>query len=73
MSSFNVKTPVGEISVVENPDPSYPGIWVKINGQDLILVDYDAENNTHFARVWTKKRDEEGKDPVAKIDLESDN
>ena len=72
MEQLSVKTPVGEITVVENPDPNYPGVWVRVNGQDLILVDYDKELNSHFARIWTKKRDDEGQDPIAKIDLESD-
>lgn len=72
MEEFTVKTPVGEISVVENPDESYPGVWISVNGQDLVLVDYDEEKGTHFAHVWTKKRDDEGIDPIIKIDLEND-
>lgn len=72
MQKFSIKTPVGEISAIESPDPNYPGIWISVNGQELVLVDYDVMKNTHFARVWTKKRDEEGDDPIARIHLESE-
>ena len=72
MENVVIQTPVGEMTVVKNPDPDYPGVWVKVNGRDLVLVEYDKEADKHFARIWTKKRDEDGNDPIAKIDLESD-
>ncbi|WP_456363694.1 hypothetical protein [Priestia aryabhattai] len=71
VEKLSVLTPVGEITVKENPDPEYPGVWIQVNGQELVLVDYSAEEKTHFVRVWTKKRDDEGDDYIAKIDLES--
>ena len=71
MEEVKVVTPAGEIKVVENPDSDYPGVWIQINGQDLVLVDYDEEEDTHFVRVWTKERDEKGIDPLVKIDIKS--
>ena len=72
MKEIHVATPVGKISIAKNPDEDYPGVWIKINGQELMLVDYDKDEEAHFVRVWTKKRDEEGDDPIAKINLESE-
>lgn len=71
MEQYSVKTPAGEITVMQHPDPNNPGIWIKVNGKELVLVDYDTETKTHNAHIWNKKRHEEGNDPIMEINLDS--
>lgn len=37
-----VETPKGKIKEIKSSDPTYPGIWISVNGQELVLVEFDA-------------------------------
>lgn len=50
-----IKTPIGEIEAKIFVDPDYPGIWIRVNGEDLVLVEYDQVKKKHVIRVWDDK------------------
>lgn len=52
---MNVKTKIGNISVIEATDPTYPGVYIEVNGVQLVLVEYDNGEGKHVVRVWNHK------------------
>ena len=53
---YKVDTPIGVIETKGSTDPSNPGIWISVNGEDLVLVEYDAAEEKHAVRVWNHKQ-----------------
>jgi hypothetical protein len=53
-----------EVSVKESTDTNYPGVFVSIGEKDLVLVEYDVEEDKHNIHVWDEN-DPDG-DPVYK-------
>lgn len=49
---IDVNTPIGTISATLSGDPEYPGVWVEVNGHELVLVEYDESVKRHVVRVW---------------------
>jgi hypothetical protein len=47
-----IETPLGIIEAKESPDPTYPGIWISVNGTDVVLVEFDEDEQRHAVRVW---------------------
>jgi len=56
---LTVKTPIGEIAAKPTLNQEYPGVWVSVNGEVLVLVEYDATKNSHVIRVWNSGEPEE--------------
>lgn len=55
MENVKVETPIGTIEVAQSGDKSYPGVWVTVNGEALVLVEFDPSVNKHVIRVWDHK------------------
>lgn len=49
---ITVTTPLGSITATIGPDTSNPGLWIRINDQELVLVEYDQYEAKHVIRVW---------------------
>lgn len=49
----------GEIVATENIDNEYPGIWVSIGGEKLVLVDIEEETGKASIRVWDNQEPDE--------------
>jgi len=47
-----IQTPKGTIQVLESADPDYPGVWIKVNDLEVVLVEYDPTMDKHIIRVW---------------------
>jgi hypothetical protein len=41
-----------EVSVKESTNPDYPGVFVSIGEKELVLVEYDVEEDKHNILVW---------------------
>lgn len=52
-------TPAGIIQVSSNEDPNYPGYWISINGETLVLVEHDSSEGEHVIRVWNHGEEDE--------------
>lgn len=65
-----IATKTGQIEVIESPDPEFRGVWIRVDGQELVLVEYDHHRESNIARIWTKEKDNNGDDPVAVINLD---
>lgn len=51
-NSLIVETPIGKIEAQPASDPNYPGIYVSVNGTQLVLIEYDSLNEQDAVRVW---------------------
>lgn len=51
MKEITVNTALGRIEAVESK-ADFPGIWIKINGKAVVLVEHDLIDDTFKARVW---------------------
>ena len=51
MKEITVNTALGRIEAVESK-ADFPGIWIKINGQSVVLVEHDLIDDAFKARVW---------------------
>lgn len=53
-----VKTQVGEIKVVQGGDVDYPSVVLSINGQELVVVEYNNVDENHAIMVWNSDTNE---------------
>lgn len=53
-----VKTQVGEIKVVQGGDTEYPSVVISINGQELVVVEYNNVDENHAIMVWNSDTNE---------------
>ncbi|KJD43999.1 hypothetical protein [Paenibacillus terrae] len=51
-TSWIVETPIGKIEAQPASDHNYPGIYVSVNGTQLVLIEYDSIHEQHAVRVW---------------------
>lgn len=56
---MKVITPKGIIESKQSSDTEYPGIWVSINDEPLVLVEFDYIEGKHVIRVWNEDRPDE--------------
>lgn len=49
---ISVKTKHGSIAARINNDDEYPGIWIDVDGEGLILVEFVEELGRTRALVW---------------------
>lgn len=54
-----IPTPKGQIEVIERNHPTYPGVWIRVNGEDVVLVEHDDTIGKHVIRVWEEGEEEE--------------
>lgn len=54
---MKVNTPIGSLEAIEviSSDEN-PGIWIRVNGEDLVLVEYDITEGKHVIWVWNHKQ-----------------
>lgn len=52
---MKVETPKGNIKCEESTDRNNPGIWVSVNGNELVLVEFDEVRGKHVIRVWDEE------------------
>jgi len=52
---FEVKTPAGSIKVIPSYDPDYPGVYVDINDEQAVLVEYQVNNEYHKIHLWREE------------------
>lgn len=50
-----IDTPKGSIKVEGFPDGDYPGVYISVNGVQLVLVEFDKDEDKHAIRVWSHK------------------
>ncbi len=53
---FKMATPEGEIAVIKTQDSTSPGIWISVNGEELVLVEFDSSCQQHAIRVWDSEK-----------------
>ena len=58
-----VETPIGTIEAKVSSDENYPGIWIKINGEGMVLVEFNPDIQQARALVWDP--DDPDNDPIA--------
>lgn len=54
---MQIDTKGQRITVQPNPNPSYPGVWVKVGDKPLVLVEYDEMEEKNVIRVWSSEAD----------------
>lgn len=52
---ISVDTPIGKIEAAVVNDPNYPGVWISINGVQLVLAEYELPTGKHRIRVWNNQ------------------
>jgi hypothetical protein len=69
---LKVETPLGFIEVKVSPagEVDYPGIWINIGDEGLVLVEYDSDLQKHVIRVWDHK--DPDNDPVYRQVIEEE-
>lgn len=62
-----VETPAATLKAIDagypNDPDSYPGIWIEIDGEGLVLVEFHPDAQKVRVCVWNK--DEPDSDPIA--------
>lgn len=51
MKEITVNTALGRIEAVESK-ADFPGIWIKIDGKEVALVEHDLLDDVFKVRVW---------------------
>lgn len=60
IKTISIDTPLGNIKASNGQcDTDYPGIWVTVNGQELVHVEYDNDQDKHVIRAWSHTNPDE--------------
>ena len=51
-SKLVIDTPGGRLSAKASPDPVYPGIWISIDDDNFVLVEYHPKEKKIITKVW---------------------
>lgn len=58
-----LETPVGTIEIKPASDEDYPGFWIEIEGEGMILIEYNPDIQGIRALVWDPIKPDD--DPIA--------